>query len=147
MDEANEIELSNIEVNKDTVRTFIGAVWSEGALDLLDAFWSDDCINHAGPEGRNVGIEALRAYHEQFGKAFSGFTDVEIEIRQQVAEGDRVVTHMVTTATHTGPFFKMPPTGRRVSMTTIRIDRFEDGEIAEHWSVADMAGLLHQLNS
>ena len=27
----------------------------------------------------------------------------------------------------------------------MRIDRFEEGNIAEHWSVADMVGFLQQL--
>ncbi|MFN6455887.1 MAG: ester cyclase [Nostoc sp. EfeVER01] len=29
----------------------------------------------------------------------------------------------------------------------IRIDRVQDGKIAEHWSVSDAAGLMQQLQS
>ncbi len=32
-----------------------------------------------------------------------------------------------------------------VEVASIRIDRFEGDKIAEHWSVADMAGLIEQL--
>jgi predicted ester cyclase len=55
------------------------------------------------------------------------------------------MTHMVTSGRHSGDFMGVPATGRSVSLATIRIDRIVDGKIAEHWSVADMAGLVQQL--
>ena len=39
------------------------------------------------------------------------------------------------------------PTGKTVTLDTIRIDRVEAGKIAEHWSVADMAGLMQQIGT
>jgi predicted ester cyclase len=32
-------------------------------------------------------------------------------------------------------------------LATIRIDRLAAGRIAEHWSVADMAGLMSQIQA
>ena len=55
------------------------------------------------------------------------------------------ISGSIMTAKHTGAFFGTPPTGKTVSLATIRIDRLRDRTIAEHWSVADMAGLLQQL--
>jgi len=34
-----------------------------------------------------------------------------------------------------------------VALATIRIDRIQGGKIAEHWSVADVAGLIQQLQA
>ena len=136
----------NPDENKQVIRDFIKAVWVDQDVDALPNFWTADCINHAMPEGAdNRGLAMLRAYHEQFGAAFSAFSDMQIEIVQQVAEADRVVTQMLTRAQHTGLFMGMAPTGKNVSLSTIRIDRLQSGKIAEHWSVADMAGLLRQL--
>ncbi len=96
-------------------------------------------------ETNNRGLETLYAYHEQFLTALSALTDIQIEIIQQVAEADRVVTQMTTRANHTGTFLGYAPTGKTVALDSIRIDRLEAGKIAEHWSVADMAGLMQQL--
>ena len=41
----------------------------------------------------------------------------------------------------------IPATGRPVSIRVIDIVRFDDGRIAEHWNVGDVAGLLHQLGA
>ena len=129
---------SDPQPNKAAVAEFIDAVWRNGDVGRLAAFWTADCVNHAdgGPSYR--GLEALRRYHEQFGQAFAGFSEVAIDIVQQVAEQDRVVTHLATRARH-------DPSGKRVTLATIRIDRLANGKIAEHWSVADMAELARQI--
>ena len=134
------------EQNKRTLREFVRVVWEGRDVAALPAFWTADCVNHAGPAGGTVGLDALRAYHEGFVTGFlPAFTDAKIEFLQQVAEGDRVVSQMTFRAAHTGPLFGKPPTGKVVTLASIRIDRFEGGKIAEHWSVADMAGFTQQL--
>jgi len=122
---------------KQTVLASIDAIWRRGELGRLGEFWSDGCVNHAAvPTGR--GLDALTAYHQAQFEAFADFVDAQIEVVQQVGEGERVVTHMVTSAVHR-------PSGKAVHMATMRIDRVVDGHITEHWSVADEAGLLRQL--
>lgn len=133
--------------NKAVVNRFVDVVWRQGQLDRLDEFWADNCVNHADPALQKTGIPALRAYHQQFGTAFAGFTEMNIQIVQQVADTTKVVTHMVTGFRHTGPFNSVPATGRTVTLTSMRIDRIEHGKIAEHWSVGDLAGLMQQLQN
>ncbi len=136
------------EQNKQRLREFVRVVWEARDLSALPAYWTADCVNHSAPGPGNVGLEAVRAYHEGFLANFlPAFSDPKIEYVQQVAEGDRVVSQMVFRAVHTGPVFGKPPTGRAVSLASIRIDRFVGGKIAEHWSVADMAGFMQQLQS
>jgi predicted ester cyclase len=48
-------------------------------------------------------------------------------------------------ATHTGDFFGIPPTGKRVSIDGIHILRIADGRVAEHWGNNDDLGLMRQL--
>ncbi len=134
------------EANKKAVRESIQTVWVERNLAALPDYWTKDCINHAMPsETNNRGLALLHAYHEQFFAAFSAFSEIQIEIRQQIAESDKVVTQMTTRAKHTGEFLGHAPTGETVMLETIRIDRLEAGKIAEHWSVANMAELMQQL--
>jgi steroid delta-isomerase-like uncharacterized protein len=123
-------------------------VWSSQNLNALKDFWTEDCINHAMPGSDNRGLDALRVYHNSFfDDFFSAFPDIQIEIMQQVAEGNQVATHITSKGEHGGAFYGIPPTGKSISTSVIRIDRIQDGKIAEHWSVSDAAGLMQQLQS
>jgi predicted ester cyclase len=62
--------------------------------------------------------------------------DLAIRVEDQVAEGERVVSHWRLEGTHRG---------RRVTLPGITIIRFENGTIAEDWTVSDNAALLQQL--
>lgn len=97
-----------------------------------------DCINHADPTTENRGLAAVELYHEGFVKWFRDFNNVDIELQQQVAEGDRVVTQTLLRALHREKH-------RKIALATIRIDRMISQKIAELWSIADMAGLTRQL--
>lgn len=139
--------MDNADSNKETIRNFIETVWGGQDLASLPDFWTTDCINHAMPGSENIGLDALRAYHESFFAAFSAFSDVHMAVTQQIAEGDRVMTQITTSGEHSGLFYGIAPTGKRVSMSAIRLDRLEKGKIAEHWSVSDAAGLAQQLQA
>jgi predicted ester cyclase len=112
-----------VDTGKQTIKAFIDAVWVRGDLDALDRFWTDSCVNHAAPARQDVGLAALRSYHESFAASFAAFSDSSIQVFQQVGEDDRVVTHLVTSGRHVGEFAGTPPTGKQVALTTIRIDR------------------------
>ena len=133
--------------NKQIIQNFIQVVWREQNLAALPNFWTTDCINYAMPGTDNRGLEALRTYHEAFLVDLSAFSDFQIAISQQVAEGDRVVTYMLSQGEHSGPFYGLLPTGKRIALAAMRIDRLQNGKIAEHWSVSDGASLMQQLQS
>ena len=139
--------MADLAANGQIVREFIAVVWKGRDLAALDRFWTPDCLNHAMPGPDNHGLVALRAYHEQFFADFSAFSNLRIEVVQQIAQDDRVVTQLLTKGEHSGPFYGMPPTGRGVALASIRIDRLHGGKIAEHWSVADVARLMQQLQA
>lgn len=139
--------MAETERNKQIVRNFVQVVWDGQNLKALEDFWTEDCVNHALPGVDNHGLDALRRYHESFFADFSAFSNIQIEIEQQVAEGDRVATYITTTGKHSGTFYGVSPTGKSISTSVIRIDRVRDGRIAEHWSVSDTAALMQQLQS
>jgi steroid delta-isomerase-like uncharacterized protein len=136
--------MSDLNLNKQVIRDFIDKVWHGQNLAALAEFWTADCVNHAMPGTDNQGIALLTAYHQPF---FAAFTNLQVEISQQIAEGDRVVTYMSSQADHTGDFFGIPATGKHISTVAIRIYRLQDSKIAEHWSVSDLASLIQQLQA
>jgi predicted ester cyclase len=139
--------MNNTEQNKQIIQKLIQVVWNEQNIDALKDFWTEDCINHAMPRVDNRGLNALQVYHESLFTDFSAFSNIQIKILQQIAEGDRVVTYMQSRGEHTGTFSQIPPTGKSVSMSLIRIDCIQDGKIAEHWSVSDAGSLIQQLQN
>jgi predicted ester cyclase len=75
----------------------------------------------------------------------AAFPDVQIVTEDMLAEGDKVVSRWIDHATHTGTFMGIPPTGRRVRVAGISIDRIAHGKIVETWLAWDELGLLRQL--
>jgi steroid delta-isomerase-like uncharacterized protein len=140
--------MSDTNKNKQIIQNFVQAVWNDRNLTALKDFWAEDCLNHAMPGTDNRGLNALRIYHESFfDDFFLAFPNTQIEIVQQVAEEDRVVTYITSQGTHNGAFYGIPPTGKSISTSAMRIDRIQDGKIAEHWSVSDAASLMQQLQT
>jgi predicted ester cyclase len=64
------------------------------------------------------------------------FSELRIDVEEQVQQGDRVVSRFVVTGVSAG---------RRVRFHGITISRFENGMIVEDWSVTDTLGMLRQL--
>src|SRR5579859_5599328 len=64
-----------------------------------------------------------------------------------VCSGPFVAGRWTMTGTNTGVFdlFKLPPTGRPVTMTGQEIFRAHDGKLAEVWHQEDTPGMLRQL--
>jgi predicted ester cyclase len=69
----------------------------------------------------------VRQQFDAFRAAMPGF---RATILDQVAEGDKVVTHKVFTGA---------PNGHEVEIKVIDIVRLEGGRIVEHWNVVDRA--------
>jgi predicted ester cyclase len=74
-----------------------------------------------------------------------GFPDQRIEIREIFGEGDLVATLVTLTATHTGTYGDLEPTGREIRSTTLSIHRVVDGRVAESWSISDSPGPYEQI--
>jgi predicted ester cyclase len=87
-------------------------------------------------------LDGAKAVHE---KTLIGMPDFKTEIQELIAEGDKVVARVIMTGTHTGDFYGIPATGRRVEFTGIYIVRIADGKIVEHWGEEDSVSLLQQL--
>jgi predicted ester cyclase len=75
------------------------------------------------------------------------YPDAHITVEEQLAEGDRVVTRWTGHGTQTGEFMEMPPSGKKVAVLGVQIDRFSGGKIVESWVLFDQLGMLQQLGA
>lgn len=132
------------EVNKARQAAFVQTLQRDGELERVDEFVQPECVDHSRPPGLPQGAEGVRAVLSMIREAFP---DHDATVLQMVAEGDFVATHKTFTGTHQGEFFGLPPTGRRATIRVMDFVRYEDGKIAEHWNIVDVAGLMAQLGS
>lgn len=135
--------MSTIERNERLIRRYFEEVWNRGELEALDEIVAPDYVNHSpgmpdprpGPEGLKPIVAALR----------KGIPDVAYAIQDIVVSPDKVAVRVVMTGTHTGALFGIPPTGRRLTVEQMQIERIENGKIAEHWRRTDDLGMMRQL--
>ncbi|MBC7826150.1 MAG: ester cyclase [Chitinophagaceae bacterium] len=109
----------------------------------LDRSFNDfiaiDLINHT----MGGGFDREKWFH--FDKAFlTACPDLQLTVKEQYAEDDRVVTHWTCSGTHTTEFFGMPASGNTVQLTGICIDGIENGKIKEHFAMADFTQFMQQ---
>ena len=126
--------MSSQESNVDRMRLFVEQVQEKGRFELIDELVHPGFRNHtAGPGQRDdrAGIgETVAAMHQ----AFSG---LRVAIVHCVGADDLVATHKMFRGRHTGPWFGVPPSGNQVGFRVMDLVRYQDGQWAEHWAVAD----------
>jgi predicted ester cyclase len=75
----------------------------------------------------------------------SAFADVEYLREDPVVDGNRAVEIARMRGTHTGDFFGLAPTGRRVEVQMAGILTLENGLIREERRIYDFTGVLIQV--
>jgi len=91
-------------------------------------------------------VPGLTALRDWLTLILTIFPDFHAIVEDEIAEGDRVVQRLTCYGTHEGKVSGLQPTGQQVSFQIIEISRAgADGKFAEHWSSADLAGVLRQL--
>ena len=75
----------------------------------------------------------------------AGFPDLRLSIKEQISEGEKVVSRFEWTGTHRGEFLGVPATERPVKVWGMVIDRLQDGKIKETRILMDTLGLMMQL--
>ncbi len=133
----------SIEHNKKIVRRYQEAL-NNNNLDALDEVVAADISTPDILSGFPPGLAGAKAVHKM---SVAGMPDLHTTIEVLVAEGDKVAARITMTGTHTGEFFGIPPTGRRVKFTGIYIVRIANGKIVEHRGVEDGVGLMQQLGA
>jgi steroid delta-isomerase-like uncharacterized protein len=103
---------------------------------------ADDYVEHAADAtGGRAGLERF------FAELHAAVSDLAVETSGVLANRTKVAGTTRVTARHTGVLFGVPPTGRRIVVTSIDMFRVEGGRLAEHWDVFDDVGVLAQLGA
>lgn len=72
--------------------------------------------------------------------------DVNIDVTDRWMNGDQLVATWELTATHQGPYYNYPPTGKRISISgATAVTRGEDGKIVQETLYYDAEKMRKQL--
>ena len=114
--------------------------YQKGDIETLKEICSPDYVWHG--RGQNLplmdSIEALK-------QNMAVFSDIAYISEDAIAKGDKVIVRYIVKGTHTGNIGDLPATGKKVEISGISIDRFENGKMVESWDASDNLGLFMQL--
>ncbi|HEY3107957.1 MAG TPA: ester cyclase, partial [Chloroflexota bacterium] len=131
------------EENKAVVRRWFAAIDRGDEATAIDELLAEDYVDHTPPiPGLPPGRAGVKRANELLSAAFA---DTVHTIEEQLAEGDKVMTRVVTRGTFVGPFLGYAPTGRTIEITGVAVHRVAGGKLVEHWAHADMASFMQQI--
>ena len=111
------------------------------AYELVD---SDFTAHGAGGQDIKQGpdgvIGMVKAWH-------AAMPDGRMVMDDIITEGDLSTIRMTWVGTHTGQFGEIPASGKKITATSIGIDRVIGGKITEGWGELNMLGMLQQMGA
>src|SRR5215208_852873 len=128
--------------NKALVRRFTEEVYNRRNLDAGDELLAPNFVDHglsAGKEGY------IQAYKQDVADMLASSSDFHLTIEELIAKGDKVVSR----ATGSGSVDQrelegVAPTGVRMTIENISINRLVDGKIVEERTVSDLSPFWQQ---
>jgi predicted ester cyclase len=129
--------------NKTIARRLLEEPWTN--VDVADDLVDDRYVGHdaslpeplRGPQGFKDNVSMFRA----------GYSDAQITVDDQIAEGDKVASRWTGRGTHDGELMGIAPTGKPVAVAGLTLSRVENGRVVEEWTNWDTLGMLQQLGA
>jgi predicted ester cyclase len=134
----------SIEQNKAIVTRIYEEIINQEKKGVIDELYASDVTIHDPFMGTMAGVEAFKQLLGVFDTAFPGH---RVTVEHITAEGDYVSVLHTHTATHTGPFMNISPTGKQIRVNGLELFRLNNGKIVEFWRKDDDVSLLMQLGA
>jgi predicted ester cyclase len=126
--------------NKQIIKDYYEKVVNTGNIDIIDQFISSNYSEVHNNKRYTIGIDGAKEHIIGVRKTYP---DLQLSIEQQIAEGDLVASCFTMTGTHEGLWMGIKPTGKRIQVTGVNIDRLIGGKLVEHSGAANLFdGLL-----
>jgi predicted ester cyclase len=114
---------------------------NKGNLAVVDEYLAPDFVYH----GPALEVKGITEYKKFLAGLRTAYPDIHVDLKDILAEGDLVATRTLCTFTFTSKIGTIPPTGKKVSMSSTIIDRFKNEKLAETWEHYDRLDLYQQL--
>src|SRR5215213_3455236 len=132
-----EATVSSLEENKALVRRFNEEVYNRGNMDVADELLAPNFVSRDALTGEEGSREDLK---REIAEQAAISSDLHFSIEEQIAEGDKVVTRIIGSGTHDLAEYRyrgVSPSGVRITIENISINRVVDGKIVEERTVND----------
>ncbi len=129
--------------NKRIIRQFNEEIVAHKIMALFPGLVSPAFVNRSAPPGTPNDAAGFAAFFVNV--LHQAFTDIRVEIHDQIEEDGKVATRKTIHGRHSGTFFGQAATGKHVSILVTDIVRIQDGQYVEHWGSADIQGALAQM--
>ena len=121
---------------------FYDEVFRRRNVDAIDELLTEDFVEHIPAPGQSTGRQGAKDF---IGQVLQAFPDLELEVENQIVEGENVAAVLRMTGTHRAAFVGIPATGKKISVHVLDIGRVRDGRFSDHWGLADISNLIVQL--
>jgi steroid delta-isomerase-like uncharacterized protein len=129
--------------NKAVVRRIFEDVLSGGDFDAIaELFGPNLVVHHPDVPYETRGQDGIR---ERLRGPRTAFPDLDCQIHDLFAEGDRVAIRYTVRGTNTGEIMGAEPTGKQFELEAQAIYRLEGGRVVEIWEAWNVLGLMQQL--
>lgn len=137
--------MSSTPVDEAVIRRLYDGVWNDTDPAVADELVAPDYHIHDRDIADELsGPDLYRALAD---RTRVTFPDATFTVDDTVVGDGRVAVRWTMTGTHEGDELGVGPTGKRVTLAGIEINRFEDGLLAETWTQTDTLGLLQSVGA
>lgn len=117
-------------------------VINKGDINQINAsHFDENVIGISSPENM-VGIDAFKAYYQNF---LIGFSERSFEIVNVFGQNDNIIKHWRFKGKHTGDFFGIPATAKSVNIEGVTLVKMKNGKILKEQDFMDNSIFLMQL--
>ncbi|MDQ0966648.1 steroid delta-isomerase-like uncharacterized protein [Flavobacterium sp. W4I14] len=130
-------KMDNIK-QKELIYFLYDTVFLKKQYEKLSEIISPDYINQFGAKG-------TAGFKETIFELTKAFPDAQWEVKEIIADGNKVVVKQKFSGTHKNQFQNIPPTNKTVSVEGIVTYEFKNGKITGSQVQTDRLGFLQQL--
>lgn len=120
--------------NKDRMKYFYEYVTSEHRMQEVPEYIAEECSIRLGDKTIPVGVAGMQQHMIDVRKTYP---DLKLTVTRQYCDGDYVISEIVMQGTHQGEWLGMKPSGKKLCITGVNIDKVIDGKIVEHGGAAN----------
>jgi len=130
------------EANRSLVLAYYRRVVGDGHLGEIADYIGSSYVDHNAPPGPLLGPALVELHLRAIRETFPDFL---LNTHEVVADNGWVALRVTGEGTHLGEWLGIKPTGKRIQLRGINLDRVQGGRIVEHWGEADTIGMLMQM--
>jgi len=121
-------------------------LWNTGNPEIAKQLYGEQAerTDPNGGEPIRRGVHQIASFVAEVRTAFPDFN---LQLKENVAEGDHIAFHWTVTGTQKGEFQGLPPGGKRIELNGMTLDRLRDGRVVSEHVYFDRLAMLEQLGA